>query len=928
MTQEEDTPPAAEPVTPGSQDQPPAAERAAAPLPAPPAKAERPWLGVALFLGGALATFFIMSQDRHIAFGPLWGTLTTLVAAAGVLELCDLLRARPGDDPLASRLFAPLPGEPLWMAPRVTFPLAVAIVVLGGLIGGADGLPLPLLLALLALFVSGLRRPSLFVFVAASLLLLPMLGSFGLWDPWETHYGEVAREILARDDWITLWWAQDEWFRSKPVLIFWMEALAWGALGMPFGADANPGHPEWAIRLPHYVLTMGALMACYWAMARIFGKRTAVFASLVLATTPYFFLMAHQAITDMPFVATMTIALALFLVAVEEAPEQEVQRYRIGKLACSGQGLVLLALVMLALPQALYLISRNVTFLVDDGLFSVHVDRFMFGSAGNSEIPGNPAIRSRMPYLPELWYQPLAQGVLWLVGLCELIWMLRKERRTQQLAMFGFYLFCSLAWMAKGIPGFALPGIIAAFYLFATARWSLLLSGRLRIGAGILTIAVTGLPWYVAMYGRLGPFFTDRLLIHDHINRLASGVHGDTGSIEYFLAQLGYGAFPWIGLFPLGFVAFLNLLPPGDEAHERKRRSAILLALWASAAFVLFNAMITKFHHYIFPAVPPFALLIGVFLDRALGRNGELRREWGAVALTLAGTLALVLAGGSIYGDVRGVIPENVTGAARATWIADHGLSNTLVAVLVGVGIALLWAARKVLGPSETTPAVNTQDTATASSSERAVFGLALLGAAVLVAFAGRDLGWMLTERPLGHEKLIQLFIYNYGRPFPDYLDYRPIITGFALTFFVLLLVASYHQLRKVALYGVLTTAFWFSAWALNVYMIDLTPHWGQRELVKRYYEERAGSQEPLIAWQMNWKGENLYTGNRVHVFVQLDNKAVTKWMEKHPGTRAYFVLEHSRLGNFKRMMGSKRHVEELSTARENNKFILVRADI
>ena len=58
-----------------------------------------------------------------------------------------------------------------------------------------------------------------------------MLGAYGLWDPWETHYGEVAREILSRDDWITLWWAQDEWFWSKPILIFWTEALTWSALG-------------------------------------------------------------------------------------------------------------------------------------------------------------------------------------------------------------------------------------------------------------------------------------------------------------------------------------------------------------------------------------------------------------------------------------------------------------------------------------------------------------------------------------------------------------------------------------------------------------------------------------------------------------------------------------------------------------------------
>jgi hypothetical protein len=109
--------------------------------------------------------------------------------------------------------------------------------------------------------------------------------------------------------------------------------------------------------------------------------------------------------------------------------------------------------------------------------------------------------------------------------------------------------------------------------------------------------------------------------------------------------------------------------------------------------------------------------------------------------------------------------------------------------------------------------------------------------------------------------------------------------------------------------------------------MIDLTPHWSQRELIKRYYSERTGPNEPLVAWQMNWKGENIYTGNRVYTFVQLDNKAINKWLDANKGKRAYFVLEHSRLANFKRMMG-KRSVEPLSTSRENNKFILVRAQI
>ena len=101
-----------------------------------------------------------------------------------------------------------------------------------------------------------------------------MLGQFGLWDPWETHYGEVAREILARDDWITLWWAQDDWFWSKPILIFWIEALTWSALGMPFEPDSNPAHPEWVMRLPHYVLSISALMALLRGRWRAcFGRR-------------------------------------------------------------------------------------------------------------------------------------------------------------------------------------------------------------------------------------------------------------------------------------------------------------------------------------------------------------------------------------------------------------------------------------------------------------------------------------------------------------------------------------------------------------------------------------------------------------------------------------------------------------------------------
>src|ERR1044071_3377083 len=74
------------------------------------------------------------------------------------------------------------------------------------------------------------------------LLYLPCAGSYGLWDPWETHYGEVARLMTVRGDFISLWWPgsprEVEVFQTKPVFLFWLISLAMHVLriGLPGGA--------------------------------------------------------------------------------------------------------------------------------------------------------------------------------------------------------------------------------------------------------------------------------------------------------------------------------------------------------------------------------------------------------------------------------------------------------------------------------------------------------------------------------------------------------------------------------------------------------------------------------------------------------------------------------------------------------------------
>src|SRR5258706_3103813 len=71
------------------------------------------------------------------------------------------------------------------------------------------------------------------------MIYLPFAGNYGMWDPWETHYGEVARQMLERNDFISLWWPgspQDRVeFFSKTVLTFWIMALGMKLGGIEWG---------------------------------------------------------------------------------------------------------------------------------------------------------------------------------------------------------------------------------------------------------------------------------------------------------------------------------------------------------------------------------------------------------------------------------------------------------------------------------------------------------------------------------------------------------------------------------------------------------------------------------------------------------------------------------------------------------------------
>lgn len=171
------------------------------------------------------------------------------------------------------------------------------------------------------------RRGVLLVSCFAAALFVPWLGAAGLWDPWEPHYAEVARQMLVRGDWAYPYWESAHFF-SKPPLLAWLTASSmalFGAQDRALPAGAWPAGPtpsglsawtEWAVRLPVALLAVAACALTFVAVKRLVSRRAGCLAAGALATTPLYFLMARQATTDMPFVALVTSGAMCFAVAL------------------------------------------------------------------------------------------------------------------------------------------------------------------------------------------------------------------------------------------------------------------------------------------------------------------------------------------------------------------------------------------------------------------------------------------------------------------------------------------------------------------------------------------------------------------------------------------------------------------------------------
>ncbi|MDQ3828124.1 MAG: glycosyltransferase family 39 protein [Candidatus Tectomicrobia bacterium] len=156
------------------------------------------------------------------------------------------------------------------------------------------------------------RRPvPLLVMLGLPTFLLG-LGSPALYDPHESLYAEIAREMVLSGDWLTPH-LNGTRYLDKPPLFYWLIALAYKAFGVS----------EFSARLPVALAGLGGVLATYGIGRYYFAGNTGLLAGLVLTTSVGYFVFSRQLLPDMVFTFFTTLSVAGLLRTVADGRQHQ-----------------------------------------------------------------------------------------------------------------------------------------------------------------------------------------------------------------------------------------------------------------------------------------------------------------------------------------------------------------------------------------------------------------------------------------------------------------------------------------------------------------------------------------------------------------------------------------------------------------------------
>lgn len=148
-----------------------------------------------------------------------------------------------------------------------------------------------------------------------SVLFFFALGARPLFIPDEGRYAEIAREMVVNHDFITPFLNGIKYF-EKPVLFYWLSAFAIKIFGLNL----------WAIRSVNAGFGVFGCLATYYTARKLYDRKTAILAALILGSSTLYFIMARMITLDLTVTVFLSCSLYAFILGVNQ-PIGNVRRY-------------------------------------------------------------------------------------------------------------------------------------------------------------------------------------------------------------------------------------------------------------------------------------------------------------------------------------------------------------------------------------------------------------------------------------------------------------------------------------------------------------------------------------------------------------------------------------------------------------------------
>jgi 4-amino-4-deoxy-L-arabinose transferase-like glycosyltransferase len=411
----------------------------------------------------------------------------------------------------------------------------------------------------------------------------------------EGRYAEIAREMAASGDWVTIRYNGLKYF-EKPPFQFWMTALAYDAFGVG----------EWQARLWTALSGAAGLAVTAFAAKRWFGARVGLLTALVLLAAPGWNLGSHFSSLDMALSGAFAFIVAGLLLAHHPAASATSSRnwmlvaWVAAAVAVLTKGLI--GIVLPGLVVAVYcLATRDFSIFrrlrIGTGLLLMLVivaPWFVLVSERNPEF-------ARFFFVHEHWERYLSpthhrEGAWWyfipqlMVGFLPWIglsWAMAKDvgakasdpqfRPTLLLGVWAATIFVFFSFSSSKLPGYILPIYPALAILAARAldrldavRW------RRHVVSALAVVAAGGLA--TPLLTRLGTQLTPNALFRQFAPWVGAAMALGVAGLATAWRLNSASTLRSIAVYALTFFAVVTVVLRGHETFGSSSSGAALAA--------------------------------------------------------------------------------------------------------------------------------------------------------------------------------------------------------------------------------------------------------------------------------------------------------------------------------------------------------------